>query len=77
MNVEVWLKGSKLVNDLQLRETGREQQNDIVKERERERKSILCHQPHTTILSMLRGQSIDEPTTQTREGEERGMENKI
>lgn len=41
-----------------------------------ERESILCPQPHTILLSMLRGQSSDEPTTQTREGEERGMESK-
>lgn len=43
----------------------------IESDAERERKSILCPQPHMTLLSMLRGQHSDEPTTQTREGEER------
>lgn len=41
------------------------------RKRERERKSILCRQPYTTLLSMIRGQSVDEPTAQTREGEKR------
>lgn len=39
-------------------------------EREMGKESILCPQPHTTLLSMLRGQSADKPTTQTREREE-------
>jgi len=37
-------------------------------ERERKRKIIPCPQPHTALLSMLRGQSGDEITTKTREG---------
>lgn len=57
------------VNDLQLKETGREQQKD--RKKRRERGSILCCQPHATLLSMLRGQSCDKPTTPTREGVER------
>lgn len=61
-------KPGHLVNDLHMRENDREQRKG-----ERERgKCIRCPQLHTTLLSMLRGQSSDEPTTQTREGEEKG-----
>lgn len=74
-------KLSTCVSDLQMRETGRERERKNDGEgfqREsahaRERKSILCPQPHTTLLSMLRGQSSDEPTTLTREAEEGGRE---
>lgn len=59
-----------LVNDLQMRKASTKSS--------KERKSILSPQPHTTLLSALRGQSGDEPTTRTREAREqrRGMEKK-